>query len=67
MWSDVREDTGARREEELKREFWNEMLANGCRTERFEDTHDSAWRIIGSLAETIKPQVAVSPGDHLVL
>jgi hypothetical protein len=39
MWNDVQEETGVRREGELKKYFWNEMLANGCRTERFEDTY----------------------------
>jgi chromosome condensin MukBEF ATPase and DNA-binding subunit MukB len=33
------------------------MLAHGCRTERFEDTYESAWRIIGSLAENDRAQV----------
>jgi hypothetical protein len=67
MWSDVREETGVRREDELKEHFWNEMLANGCRTERFEDTYESAWRIIGSLAERVQPQAEISSADHLVV
>jgi len=57
MWSDVREEIGVRREHELKRDFWKDMLAHGCRTERFKDTYESAWRIIGSLAEKERAQV----------
>jgi len=67
MWNDVREETGVRREGELKKYFWNEMLANGCRTERFEDTYESAWRIIGSLAERVHTQSAIPSADHLVM
>ena len=51
MWSDVRQETGVRREEELKASFWKGMGANGCRTERFRKTHESAWHIIGSLVD----------------
>jgi len=46
MWGKVSKEEGTEREDELKREFWREMVANGCRTERFENTYDSAWRII---------------------
>jgi hypothetical protein len=49
MWSDVRKETAVRREQELQNDFWAEMLANGCRMERFEDSFESAWRTIGSL------------------
>jgi len=48
MWSKVGEEGGIRREDELKRVFWKEMVAGGCRVERFRDTHESAWSIIGS-------------------
>jgi hypothetical protein len=46
MWSKVSEAEGIAREKELKSKFWNGMLADGCRIERFKDTHESAWRII---------------------
>jgi hypothetical protein len=49
MWDKVDEEEGNEREDELKRDFWTGMVADGCRTERFENTYDSAWRIIGSV------------------
>jgi hypothetical protein len=60
MWGDVREEVGTRRESELKRDFWKEMLASGCRTERFEDTYESAWRIVDSLAQMDRAPVLLS-------
>ena len=33
MWSKVSEEEGIRREDELKRVFWKEMVAGGCRFE----------------------------------
>jgi hypothetical protein len=52
MWKKVTGDEGISREDELKRKFWNEMLVDGCRIERFTDTRDSAWRIIDGPAKT---------------
>jgi len=57
MWSKVTEEEGEGREEELKSLFWKDMIASGCRTERFKDTHKSAWRIIGSLADKDPAQI----------
>lgn len=51
MWGKVSKEEGEQREEELKRDFWNDMVAKGCRTERFENTYASAWRIIGSIMQ----------------
>jgi len=60
MWSEVQKAKGERREQELKRDFWKDMVADGCRTERFEDTYESAWRIIGSLRERARAPVLLS-------
>jgi len=49
MWSKVAEAVEERREEELKRTFWKEMIDAGCRTERFMDTQESAWDIVDNL------------------
>lgn len=51
MWSKVCEEVGAGRESELKSGVWKEMLDVGCRTERFRDTHESAWQIVDNLIE----------------
>jgi hypothetical protein len=55
MWSQVSQEEGIAREMALKSKFWNGMLAEGCRIERFTDTHISAWNIIDG------------PGNHLVV
>ena len=46
MWGKVDAREGAKREEELKRDFWKEI-----RTERFENTYESAWHIVGSMTQ----------------
>jgi hypothetical protein len=52
MWSELRmEEIGINREAELKECFLKDMVADGCRIERFKDTHDSVWRIIGDLEQ----------------
>src|SRR5882672_4969397 len=66
MWKKVSEKEGTDREEELKQKFLDEMLANGCRTERFEDTYESAWHITGSLEE-VQTQVSPSASDHIIV
>ncbi len=60
MWRNIPEELGIRREEELKKDVWKDMVAGGCRTERFQDTHESAWGIIGSLADKAPIQVQLS-------
>jgi hypothetical protein len=55
MWSKVSKAEGIAREEELKSKLWNGILAEGCRIERFSDTHISAWKIVDG------------PGDHFVV
>jgi len=49
MWSKVGRKDGMDREEELKKEVWHNMLDDGCGIERFEDTRESAWRIVLNL------------------
>jgi hypothetical protein len=51
MWSDVPAATGVRREDELRKGFWRDLVAAGCRIERFENTHESAWGIIGNIVQ----------------
>ena len=52
MWGEVSEETGTRREKELEEVFWGDMVGNGCKTKRFEDTFDSAWGIVGKNPNT---------------
>ena len=55
----INEENGKRREQELKSEFW-EGMADGSRTERFKDSHNSSWRIIDGLVEKGRTQVPLS-------
>jgi len=49
MWGQIDKKKGLQRENELSKEYLGHMRDRGCRVERFEDTYDSAWHIIGSL------------------
>jgi hypothetical protein len=46
MWSKVGRENGILWEEVLKKEVWDDMVVNGCKIERFEDTYQSAWDIV---------------------
>jgi len=59
MWSKVVQEDGRVREEELKREVWHDMLADGCGIEHFEDTPESAWRIVCNIMK--------NPGASLLI
>jgi len=47
MWTLVRPEIGSDRETELKDVFWKDMREKGCSVERFDDTQESAWKILG--------------------
>jgi hypothetical protein len=51
MWDTVKEEMGLKREKELCSGMWKSMLELGCRTARFANTFDSAWRIVKLLAD----------------
>jgi hypothetical protein len=51
MWGKVDKNEGSEREAELKNDFWEDMVEDGCRIARFANTHESAWKIIGSHLE----------------
>ncbi|KAG0694749.1 P-loop containing nucleoside triphosphate hydrolase protein [Suillus ampliporus] len=45
-WGQILEETGLRHEEELKSKFWKGMIDHGSKVARFQDTYESAWRIV---------------------
>jgi chromosome condensin MukBEF ATPase and DNA-binding subunit MukB len=70
MWSKVDEAEGKEREDELKEDFWKDMVADGCKTERFLGTHESAWHVIGNHpqirnAEVLLPRELVDEELHI--
>ncbi|PVF99835.1 hypothetical protein CPB86DRAFT_796216 [Serendipita vermifera] len=46
MWRFVANDIGEGREKALKEHFWKDMMNHGCKVQRFEDSMESAWKII---------------------
>jgi hypothetical protein len=60
MWDLVEEQVGNAREQQLKRDCWRDMIVDGCRTERFDGTYDSAWRILDSLRQKNRAPVLLS-------
>ncbi|KAL4078024.1 P-loop containing nucleoside triphosphate hydrolase protein [Scleroderma citrinum] len=53
MWSEVLEDVGLQREEELQNDFWKAMINLGSTTHRFHLTEESAWEIINAISVSL--------------
>ncbi|KAL4065615.1 P-loop containing nucleoside triphosphate hydrolase protein [Scleroderma yunnanense] len=53
MWSEVLEDVGLQREEELQNDFWKAMIQLGSTTHRFHLTEESAWEIIDTISVSL--------------
>ena len=66
MWSEVDSETVTRREDQQKDGFWVEMVANGFRAERFDNTYKSAWGIIGELSQKSNADI-MPPGETVDL
>ena len=50
FWSQVIPDVGFQREEQLKSDFWAEMIGHGCKVARFDPwSYETAWKIIDLL------------------
>ena len=50
LWSELaREDIGVQREKELRTDYWRDLLARGCKYNRFDDNNESAWKIINRI------------------
>ncbi|KAI5985494.1 hypothetical protein EDD15DRAFT_2532748, partial [Pisolithus albus] len=50
MWDEVSEELGSEREQDLRSDFWREMINLGSTSHRFEGTTESAWKIINFLS-----------------
>ncbi|KDQ54626.1 hypothetical protein JAAARDRAFT_38306 [Jaapia argillacea MUCL 33604] len=59
MWDEVDPKIGESREGELKRRYWRGLLDNRASTARFTNTPDSAWSIIGKVAENAAEREAL--------
>ncbi len=53
MWSKMDEDTGSRKEAELRKRFWPYMLERGSKMSRFYDSRESAIALVSQLLNSI--------------
>ena len=49
LWSELAQDIGVRREQELHNIYWKELLSMGCKYNRFDNSTESAWAIINRI------------------
>lgn len=49
MWNEIQLEDGVQREQGYKAGQWADLIAQGCSVQRFADSYDSAWAIIGNL------------------
>lgn len=64
MWDDVDLGVGETRETELRSNFWKEYMSEGCTTQRFYNTQDSALRIISGMVNN--PGITLRIQNELV-
>jgi len=50
-WSDIYEEEGERRTEQLKEIYWKKMMESGSTVRKFEDSQESAWDVIAPIIE----------------
>lgn len=53
-WCDVAPDTGGKREEQLRSNYWKDMSISGSGMIRFDGTAESAWRVVGGVLARCK-------------
>jgi hypothetical protein len=56
-WKETLQQEQQHRERELSERYWKEMLQQGSKLMRFENTHESAWAIIHSVVEELPLEV----------
>ena len=67
FWGQVIPDVGSQREEQLKSEFWAEMIRHGCRVARFDPwSFETAWKIIDILNAAVPRRHALKVQVELV-
>ncbi|KAG1904149.1 uncharacterized protein F5891DRAFT_977040 [Suillus fuscotomentosus] len=67
-WSEVREEVGESREQQLKSSFWQEMIAHGSQVARFlkPDLPESAWDVLEPILANTAEAVALRIQQELV-
>jgi HSP90 family molecular chaperone len=59
MWGDVDEETGSKREQELKNVFWKSMVERGTSVRRFLHNRNSALDVLGPIFDEINKKSAL--------
>ncbi|KZP03679.1 hypothetical protein FIBSPDRAFT_704956, partial [Athelia psychrophila] len=54
MWSEVPEEIAEDRDKELRNDFWKDLIAMGCKVQRFSDSYEGAWTMLGTLSTTLE-------------
>ncbi|KAG2119830.1 P-loop containing nucleoside triphosphate hydrolase protein [Suillus discolor] len=67
-WSEVQEEVGKRREQQLKSSFWQEMIQHGSQVARFHEPNlpESAWDVLEPILANRAEAVAVRIQQELV-
>jgi len=65
-WEEVQKGVGERRETQLIETYWKDMTAQGSRVQRFENTSDSAWKIVHGILAALEKSEALQIQNELV-
>ncbi|KAG8870594.1 Translocase of chloroplast [Serendipita sp. 405] len=61
MWGEANEEAGVRWGNTLEKEFWKDTINGGCGSRRFDNTQESAWRILAELEGTPSNSAEIGP------
>ena len=62
-WGEVDESVGKRREDQLRGNFWKEMIESGSETRRFHNTQESAQAFLDRILDKNKPRILSSTSN----
>jgi hypothetical protein len=62
-WGDVAADVGKRREEELTIAYRKELIIGGSKVHRFEDSGESAWKMVNDILARLETTDPASIGN----
>lgn len=66
MWDEVDIPLGEQREKELKEKYWKGMMDLKSKTERYQNSHASAWEILRPLVESVSENQAILLQEEMV-
>jgi GTP-binding protein EngB required for normal cell division len=66
MWDEIEDDLGEKREDDLKRNYWNYMISRGSGTARFMGSKESAFTLIQPLLDKANERHALRLQKELV-